>query len=222
MPLQRHLEHSWALSPKDAVILQRELSAHVLSEDAFLLPLRTVAGVDVGFEAGGKVTRAAVAVLSFPEACLLDEAVVRRPTAFPYVPGLLSFREAPAILDALDRLRELPDLVLVDGQGYAHPRRFGIACHLGVMTDLPTIGVGKTRLVGQFSEVPDRRGEWSSLNDEGEIVGAVLRTRQAVKPVFVSVGHRISLETAIQFVLRCCLRYRLPEAIRQAHRLASG
>lgn len=182
----------------------------------------TVAGVDVGLEDEGKTVRAAVAVLSFPELQLQQQAIVRQAVRFPYVPGLLSFRELPGVLAALDRLDRLPDLILCDGQGYAHPRRFGIACHLGVLTGLPTIGVGKTRLIGSYHEPGPNKGDWSPLMDKGEHIGAVLRTRMGVKPVFISEGHRISLPTAIDYVLACCTRYKLPETTRWAHRLASG
>ena len=163
-----------------------------------------------------------MAVLDFPGLEAVEQSVVRLPTSFPYVPGLLSFREIPAVLAALERLIDLPDLILVDGQGYAHPRRFGIASHLGVLTDLPTIGVGKTRLLGYYDEPPEERGSWTPLRDKGEVIGAVLRTRERVKPLFISAGHRISLETAVAYVMRCTRRYRLPETTRRAHRLASG
>ena len=201
--------------------LQRALRAHLVLEDR-LGPVRRVAGVDVGFEANGTVTRAAVAVLGYPDLDLLETAIARRPTEFPYVPGLLSFRELPAVLDALERLREPPDLLLCDGQGIAHPRRLGIASHLGLLVDIPSIGVAKTRLLGTHEEPPDRRGAWTPLWADGEIIGAVLRTRLGVKPLYVSPGHRIGLETAVAFVMGCCNRYRLPETTRHAHRLASG
>lgn len=213
--------HPWDLSPEEAVRLQQELRGRVVLEDR-LGPVRHVAGVDVGFEAGGEVTRAAVAVLTYPELALADHAIARQPTRFPYIPGLLSFREVPAVLEALAGLQTRPDLILCDGQGVAHPRRFGIASHLGVLLDLPTIGVAKRRLVGQHAPVPDRRGAWEPLLDEGEVVGAVLRTRPGVKPVYVSPGHRVCLETAVTWALRCTTRYRLPETTRWAHRLASG
>jgi len=138
------------------------------------------------------------------------------------VPGLLSFRELPAVLEAIDRLREPPDLLLCDGQGIAHPRRLGIASHLGLLVDIPSIGVAKTRLCGSHGAVPDQRGAWTPLRADSEIIGAVLRTRPSVKPLYVSPGHRIGLETAIGYVMRCCTRYRLPETTRHAHRLASG
>ncbi len=194
-----------------------------LVERADRLPgIRHVAGVDVGFEEGGRVTRAAVAVLSFPELRPVDQALARLPTAFPYVPGLLSFRELPAVLQAMARLQIRPDICLCDGQGYAHPRRFGIASHLGVLLDMPSIGVAKTRLIGTHAAPPLEKGGWTALLDGEEVIGAVLRTRRGVKPVYVSVGHRVSLETAIRLTLACTLRYRLPETTRMAHRLASG
>lgn len=179
-------------------------------------------GVDVGFESGGEITRAALVTLSLPDLQLLDRALARQPTRFPYVPGLLSFRELPAILEALEGLERTPELLLCDGQGIAHPRRFGIASHLGLLTGLPSIGVGKSRLVGRYEEPGPDKGDWSPLRDGEEVVGAVLRTRIGVKPIFVSIGHRVSLETAIARVLACTPRFRLPETTRQADRLASG
>ena len=161
-------------------------------------------------------------IIDFPSLQVCDYAVVRQPTRFPYIPGLLSFREIPAVLAAFERLASLPDLVLSDGQGFAHPRRFGIASHLGVLLDLPSIGVAKKRLVGEHPVVPNGRGDWVPLTHRGEMIGAVLRTRAGVKPVFVSTGHRVSLETAVHWAMACTTRYRLPETTRHAHRLASG
>jgi len=162
-----------------------------------------------------------VVILDFPSLSLLERSLVRVPTTFPYVPGLLSFRELPGVLEALARIERPPDLILCDGQGIAHPRRFGLACHLGLLVDTPSIGVAKSRLVGEFGEVPEHRGGWAPLMLEGSRVGAVLRTRTGVSPLFVSVGHRVSLETAIRYVLACTPRFRLPETTRQAHHLAS-
>jgi len=213
--------HGWNVSPREAIAIQERLRSQVIDRDRSGR-IETVAGVDVGFEREGRVTRAAVAVLDLAELRLIDTVVARRKTGFPYVPGLLSFREIPAVLEALHRLRGRPDLILCDGQGRAHPRRFGLACHLGVITGQPTIGVAKSRLVGTHDPVPDRRGAWVPLHDGGDVVGAVLRTRVGVKPVFVSVGHRVSLERALELTLACTPRYRLPETTRQAHRLASG
>ena len=212
--------HSWNLSPAEAIALQKELRTHLILSDQLGL-VRRVAGVDVGFETGGMITRAAVAVLCYPELDVLETAIARRPTEFPYIPGLLSFRELPAVLDALEQLHELPDLLLCDGQGIAHPRRFGIASHLGLLVDIPSIGVAKTRLCGTHDTLPDPRGAWTPLRANHEIIGAVLRTRPGVKPLYLSPGHRISLETAITYVMACCTRYRLPETTRHAHRLAS-
>jgi len=184
--------------------------------------IQRVAGVDVGFESNGQITRAAVAVLSFPDLAVIEHAIARDATRFPYVPGLLSFREAPAVLEALSKLSSRPDVLLCDGQGLAHPRRFGLACHLGVVTDLASVGVAKKRLLGDHTDAPERRGTWTELRERGDVIGAVLRTRVGVKPMFVSVGHKISLKSAVQLVMACVTRYRLPETTRVAHRLASG
>lgn len=201
--------------------MQEQLRGQVITQDQ-LGEVRYVAGVDVGFEQEGKITRAAVAVLDFPALTLHEQAIARLPTSFPYVPGYLSFREIPAVVAALQKLHTLPDLLLCDGQGIAHPRRFGIACHLGVLTGLPSIGVAKSRLVGRFEEPAISKGSWSRLLDGEETIGAVLRTRERIKPLFISSGHRISLPTAIDYVLRCTTRYRLPETTRWAHKLASS
>lgn len=213
--------HDWDLTPAAARALQVELAQRVEQQDR-IGPVRRVAGIDIGFEEAGRVTRAAVAVLSIPDLVLVEQALARLPTRFPYVPGLLSFREAPAALAALERLSRAPDLILYDGQGIAHPRRCGIACHVGLLADIPTIGVAKSRLTGDYGKVPAVRGAWVPLTDRGETIGAVLRTRAGVKPLFVSVGHRVGLDSAVAWVMACTRRYRLPETTRQAHRLASG
>jgi deoxyribonuclease V len=192
----------------------------VVTEDS-LESVKYVAGVDVAFDKQRKLTQAAVAVLEFPSLTLCAQATAMQRTAFPYVPGLLSFREVPAILEALAKVDPRPDLLLCDGQGLAHPRRFGLACHLGVLTGVPSIGVAKTRLIGHHGEVPGVRGRWAPLVHQDETLGAVVRTRTGVKPIFVSIGHRISLLTAVAYVMRCTTRYRLPETTRQAHRLAA-
>lgn len=212
---------AWPRTVIAARALQEALRGQVVTRDRFG-KIRHVAGVDVGFEQGGAVTRAAVAVLTFPALELVESAIARRPTRFPYVPGYLSFREIPAVLAALKKLETRPDLLLCDGQGLAHPRRFGLACHLGLLAGLPAIGVAKSRLIGEPGVLPQKKGSWAALRDGGEVIGAVLRTRTGVKPVYVSIGHRVSLETAIEYVLRCTTNYRLPETTRAAHRLASG
>ncbi|HEY1015816.1 MAG TPA: deoxyribonuclease V [Herpetosiphonaceae bacterium] len=220
MKLNEDLLHSWDVSLKEAMAIQNRLRPRIVATDDFG-ELRYVAGVDVGFEDDYSVTRAAVVVLKFPELTLHEHAISRRPTSFEYVPGFLSFREIPAVLEALAKLETYPDLLLCDGQGMIHPRRMGIACHLGLLTDTPAIGVGKTHFIGSFDPVPDERGAWSPLTDDGEVIGAVVRTRAGTKPLYVSVGHRVSLETAIDLVLKCAPKYRLPETTRQAHNLAS-
>ena len=219
--LKLHHEHPWDVSPREARETQERLRGLVETTDR-LGAIDRVAGVDVGFDSGNRLTRAAVAVLTFPVLELSEQTLVTQPTRFPYVHGLLSFREAPAILAALDRLEHLPDVLLCDGQGVAHPRRFGIACHLGVLTDLPSIGVAKKRLIGRHEEPGDTKGDWTPLRHEGEIVGAVVRSRAGVKPIYVSCGHRVSLATAVDLVMRCTTRFRLPETTRRADRLASN
>ncbi|MBD2022448.1 deoxyribonuclease V [Leptolyngbya sp. FACHB-36] len=219
--MQIQQRHTWVLTAEEAIVIQQSLRSEIVTTDQFGT-IRYVAGVDVGFEDDGTVTRAAVAVLKLEDLTLQDRAIARRPTKFPYIPGFLSFREVPAVLDALQRLHVLPDLLLCDGQGIAHPRRFGIACHLGLLTDLPAIGVAKSLLVGRHADVPDERGSWQPLTHKGETVGAALRTRPGTKPLFISTGHRVSLDTAIAYVMRCTPKYRLPETTRQAHNLASG
>lgn len=216
-----HHAHPWEVTPKEAIAIQQQLRTLVQVEDDFAMP-HTVAGVDVGFEQGNRVTRAAVAVLSFPALELVEYTIAREATRFPYVPGLLSFREVPAVLAALQQLSVLPDMLLCDGQGIAHPRRLGIASHLGVLLDRPTIGVAKSRLVGSHEEVGEEKGAWQPLMDKGEVIGCVLRSRSRVTPLFISPGHRIGLDSAREMVLACTTRYRLPETTRWAHRLASG
>lgn len=213
--------HDWNVSPKEAIAIQQELRDGVVRVDE-LGEVKRVAGVDVAFPEKGQVTQAGVVVLDFPSLQVVEQAVARVATTLPYVPGLLSFREIPAILQALEQLKTLPDLILCDGQGLAHPRRFGLACHLGVLTGLATIGVGKTRFVGKHEPVGEEKGAYKWLWDKGEIVGVVLRSRTKVKPIYVSIGHRVSLETAIEYVLACTPKYRLPETTRLADRLAAG
>ena len=210
----------WPTTTCEARAVQARLRDQVVRRDE-LTQVRRVAGLDVGFPGGGDETRAGVAILSFPDLLLLESASARRRTVFPYVPGLLSFREAPALLEALASLSEPPQLLLCDGQGYAHPRRFGLACHLGVLTGLPSIGVAKSHLIGEHGPLGAEKGDWTPLRDHDEIIGALVRTRRNVQPLYISVGHKISLQTAVRFVLACTTRFRLPETTRWAHRLAS-
>jgi deoxyribonuclease V len=214
--------HAWNISVAEARQIQYALKEKVIKADRLKTNITIVAGVDVGFEDNGNITRAAVAILAFPSLELREYAIARRKTGFPYVPGYLSFRETPAVLDALAKLSQLPDVLLCDGQGIAHPRRFGIACHIGVLTAIPTIGVAKTRLIGTHSAVPEEKGAYVSLVDHDEPIGAVLRTRTGVKPVFISIGHKISLPSALKLVMQCVTKYRLPETTRWADRIASN
>ncbi|MBC7235773.1 MAG: deoxyribonuclease V [Chloroflexi bacterium] len=212
------LSHPWELSPKEAVALQLQLRERFQQENGFH-ELHLVGGVDVGVKRG--LARAVVVVMSLPELKEIERSVAERSIAFPYVPGLLSFREGPAILDALTALEHTPDVLLFDGQGYAHPRRMGIATHIGILLDHPTIGCAKSRLIGTYKEPGRERGSYSLLYDEDEIIGAVLRTRTNVKPIYVSIGHKVRLESAIDIVLRCGAGYRLPEPTRLADQVAS-
>jgi deoxyribonuclease V len=219
--MSANLDHAWDVTPQQAIAIQQQLKSQLIIEDR-LGEVRHVAGIDVGFEEDGTLTRAAVAVLNYPGLELVDHGIARRPTHFPYIPGLLSFREIPAVLDAFAQLTIVPDLLLCDGQGIAHPRRMGIASHIGLLLDKPAIGVGKSRLWGRHGDIPQERGSWTPLYDRGAIIGAVLRTRVIIKPLYISPGHLISLETAIAYVMACTTRYKLPETTRHAHRLASG
>ncbi|MBV5261608.1 deoxyribonuclease V [Synechococcus moorigangaii CMS01] len=216
-----HHKHPWDVAPGAARDIQTTLRQWVITHDDLPMDIHSIAGVDVGFEKQFTITRAAVVRLSFPDLTVLETAIARCPTTFPYVPGLLSFREVPAILKAIAQLTTLPDLIFCDGQGYAHPRRFGLASHLGVLLDLPTIGVAKSRYIGTHPDVPPEKGAWVPLSDQGEVIGAVLRSRTKIRPLYISVGHRLSLSTALDFVLTCTPKYRLPEPTRLADRLAS-
>jgi deoxyribonuclease V len=197
------------------LVEQDALRARVLSGPGPASP-GSVAGLDVAYQ--GDRLAAAVVVMDPSDLSVLDVAVAKGAPAFPYIPGLFAFREIPALLDALEKLRVRPDVLICDGHGMAHPRRFGLASHLGVLTDLPSFGVGKTRLIGDWEPVGEKRGDRSDLIDSGETVGAVLRTQDHVKPVFVSTGHRMDLETACSLTLRLAPRFRLPETTRAADR----
>ena len=210
--------HSWNLTPREAVDLQRRLAGLVECEDRFGA-LKRIAGVDVSYNAASDRFAAAAIVLDPETLAPIEQAVVFGRPAFPYVPGLFSFRELPPALEALAQLKQRPDLVVCDGQGLAHPRRFGLACHLGVWTGLPVIGCAKTRLTGQHDEPGPSRGSEAALTDKGEVIGTVLRTRERVAPVYVSTGHRVSLASACRIILQLAPRYRLPETTRLADRL---
>jgi deoxyribonuclease V len=211
--------HRWDVTPAQARRIQEELRERVFAEPPSALPMeriRCVAGADVALDLYARKAIAGVVVYSFPELKELERVSAARPLRFPYVPGLLSFRETPALLAAFERLQHTPDLIFCDAHGYAHPRRFGLASHLGVLLGRPTVGVAKSRLIGTHTEPGPRKGSWTPLADAGEVIGAVLRTRDCVKPVYVSVGYRIPLEAAIAMTLAVCDGYRIPRPTREA------
>lgn len=213
------LVHEWNLTRLEAEQLQNELRQRVIPTDQ-TGDVRTVAGVDTGF--AGDTAKAAIVVLTYPALETGEVRTAQRPVTFPYIPGLLSFREAPAILAAAEGLACEPDLIMVDGQGIAHPRRLGIATHLGVLLDRPTIGCAKSRLIGHHGPVGPKPGEWAYLYDQGEVIGAALRTKAGCNPLYVSIGHKVDLPAAIKYVLATCRGYRLPEPTRRAHLAAAG
>jgi deoxyribonuclease V len=211
--------HSWDLEPPEATALQARFSRRVVRQTRIHFEdIETVAGVDIGYR--NDTACAAVVVMSLIDLKILEEALAAKPVQFPYVPGLLSFREGPVIVDALSKLKTAPDLLMIDGHGIAHPRRFGAASHIGVLLDMPSIGCAKTRLVGDY-EPPQRcAGSTSLLTDAEETIGAVVRTRTGVKPVFVSIGHLMDLNDSIRVVVKSCHGYRLPEPLRRADHLS--
>ena len=219
MHFDLHHTHRWDVSPKEAVAIQRALAAQVRDEP---LPhsVETIAGVDVSIR--GDLAQAAIVVLRYPELDIVDRAVWRAEVPFPYIPGLLSFREMPVILPALERLSVRPDVLVTDSHGFAHPRRFGLACHLGVLLDRPAFGIAKSLFVGTFEDPEPEKGSRAALVDKktGEVLGTVLRTRANVKPVYVSIGHRLTLEESVALTLACALRYKITEPTRQAHLLS--
>jgi deoxyribonuclease V len=212
--------HRWDLSPDEAMQVQRDLRDQLILEwDNSVI--MTVAGVDISIQP--EVARAAIVVLRYPELTPLEAVTADAPLDFPYVPGLLSFREGPAVLAAWEKLQEKPDLLMFDGQGVAHPRGVGIACQMGLWLERPTIGVAKSRLYGKHAEVGPKRGDKTELLDRrGEVIGTVLRTRDQTNPLYVSPGYLIDVEHATDFVLACLAGYRLPEPTRWAHKVAGG
>lgn len=213
--------HRWDVAPKAGIRLQVELRARVIQTPLNNSQLRYVAGIDVGFPRGKAVARAAVVVLAYPSLEIVEQVSAERPVEFPYVPGLLSFREIPVILQALEKLSQPPDVFVTDGHGLAHPRRFGLACHLGVLLEMPVLGCAKSILVGDHAPLDETRGSTTPLQIEEEAIGMVVRTRDRVRPVYISIGHRIDLASAVEITLACGGGYRLPEPTRQAHRYAS-
>jgi len=213
--------HSWDLTPARAIFLQKELACEVITSGE-VDSVRLIGGADISVPRGKRTARAAIVVLSYPELEIVEVETIMAELAFPYIPGLLSFREAPVILELFEKLSHKPDLLFVDGQGIAHPRRLGIASHLGLWLDRPTIGCAKSRLCGEHVEVGLEAGRQAWLIDRGEVIGMVLRTRSGARPLYISTGHEISLEESVRWTLACTRGYRLPEPSRLAHLAAGG
>jgi deoxyribonuclease V len=219
MTLQLKHEHSWDVSPDGAIKIQEELRTYLFIQPLPKGDILSVGGVDIAYF--GDWLIAATVVMSFPSLEMIGQATASLPVTFPYIPGLLSFRETPAILESMGKLESLPDVLVVDGHGLAHPRHFGIASHIGVLLDLPSIGCAKSLLIGEHEPLPETVGSSSDILHGSEIVGLALRTRKGVKPVYVSVGHKIDLPSATEIILACSKGFRLPEPIRYAHNLAN-
>jgi deoxyribonuclease V len=213
--------HSWRVTTAQAIAIQGELAAEVCRVGSVTSP-RLIGGVDISVNRWTGTGKGAAVVLSYPDLEIVETKVVTDRIEFPYVPGLLSFREAPLILAALEKITVTPDLIVVDGQGMAHPRRIGLASHLGLFLGVPTIGCAKSRLCGECEEPGSEAGSYAELTDKGEVIGSALRTKAGVKPVYVSIGHMIDLPSAMRWVLACCRGYRLPEPTRLAHQAAGG
>ncbi len=209
------------MSVAQAKEIQLSLAKRLVTENGVINP-RLVAGIDISSPDAQSVARGAVVVLRYPEFNIIEVKVAEDEITFPYIPGLLSFRESPLILAACEKLHNVPDLILVDGQGIAHPRRFGLASHVGLILDLPTIGCAKSILCGQHRPVGEEAGSYAELLDNEELIGAALRTKSGVRPIYVSIGHKVNLASALQWVIKCCHGYRLPEPTRLAHLAAGG
>ena len=211
--------HKWDVSPVEATGIQNKLRKQVITEN-HVKDVKRIAGVDISIK--NTTAIAAIVIISFPELKPLEQYVVTKKVEFDYIPGLLSFRESPSIIDAFEKVRQEPDLIMVDGQGIAHPRRFGIAAHLGILLNKPFIGCAKSLLCGKYDEPSEKAGSFSELHDKGKVIGAVLRTKDKTNPMYISIGHKIDLPTAISYAMKCCQGYRLPEPTRLADLAAGG
>jgi len=217
-PFNLRLLHSWDVTYEEAVSIQNTLKKQLILHDGIKTgPIHVIAGADISYGRNSDLFFAVVVLLSYPDMQPIEEAHAVARVSFPYIPGLLSFREGPVLLKAFENLLRAPDLVMFDGQGIAHPRGIGLAAHLGLFLDIPAIGCAKSRLCGEHGEPGPFPGDHEDLLHQGRVIGSVLRTKAGVRPVFVSPGHRISLERSREVTLKCCQGYRLPEPIRQAH-----
>lgn len=217
--MQLHTRHQWDVTPKEAIDIQKQLADQIQLQP-LTQPIGSVAGADVSFNKNSELVFAAVVLLSFPQLTLIEQVSATGITHFPYIPGLLSFREAPILLAAFEKLSIVPDVVICDGHGIAHPRRLGIAAHLGLCLERPTLGCAKKKLTGLYEahQLAPTAGATIALKDkENQIIGSVVRTKMGIKPVFVSPGHQMDITTAVDVVLNCCRGYKLPEPTRQAH-----
>ncbi len=215
--------HSWYITPQEAGNIQQKLSNYIILKSKFnsLNEIKVIAGADVSYSSDETYAYASVVILKFPELKLIEKLTISKKVEwyFPYIPGLLSFREAPFLLEVFKKIRKIPQVILFDGQGIAHPKYLGLATHLGIILDKPTIGCAKSLLYGEYEEPVNLKGAYTFLKREnGELIGTVLRTRKEVKPVFVSCGYKIDLMLAIDIVLKCCSKYRIPDPLRLAHR----
>ncbi len=208
--------HNWNVTIHEAKAIQLELEEKIQLQK-LNSPVKLVAGADVSYSKKVEMCFAAVSIFKFPEMEIMEQSQTIGPINFPYVPGYLTFREAPILLNAFEKLERTPDLVLFDGQGIAHPRHLGLAAHLGLILDLPSVGCAKSLLVGDFEEPEDIQGSWSELIYQDRVIGAVVRTRDRVKPLFISPGFKITMDETIEWVLRACTKYRIPEPIRSSH-----
>jgi deoxyribonuclease V len=213
-----HSLHAWNVTCKEAIDIQQELRQRLIIHDKdFPTKIKTVASADISYSKQDDLFYAAVILMDYSSMEIIEERTVVERAPFPYVPGLLSFREGPALVKTFEKLQHIPDVVIFDGQGIAHPRGVGLASHMGLFLDIPTIGCAKTRLVGRYGEVGKEVGDYADLTLDGRIVGAVLRTKKKIKPVFISPGYRIGIRKSADIVLDCCRGYKLPEPIRRAH-----
>ena len=218
--MKRRELHSWDVTPREAVDIQERLRGKVSTSDSYT-EIRLIAGADVSYSRNENSVHAAVAVFSFPELRLIEQRTATVKTTFPYIPGLLTFREGPALIECFKKIDNIPDAIIFDGQGICHPRRMGIASHMGVLLDIPSIGCAKSHLFGGFRIPAAAKGSYTYIQDsDGAIIGACLRTRTGVRPIFVSIGHKVSLKTSVDVIMRCATRYRMPEPSRFAHTLA--